>query len=550
MATTYSIKRGFARFNTAQFCVLLLVLFIFTVAFILPLGTLFSKAFTGENGDFTGIANYKSYFGNPSLSVSVWNTINISLVTTIFSTMFGFLYAYAITRTNILGKSFFKYIALVPIFIPTVVHALGLVYIFGRQSIITRLGFDIELYGRNGIIISEIIYTFPQAFLLFLVALEYVDGRLYEACEVMGVKPLRQFLHVTLPEMKYTVVNTIFVCFTLAFTDFGAPKVIGGNYNVLATDIYKQIAGQFNMNMGAVVGTLLLIPAVISFIIGRFVSNKNTSTLNAKTIPLTISKNPARDLMFFLFCGFIAMFFILLIISLFIGAFTTYYPYDLSLTLKHFIFNQSNGGIDCFFNSVLMSGASAVFGSAFVFLYAYMMEKAEGFGILRKYGKLLSLLPLAVPGMVIGVSFIFFFNSQSNPLNFIYGTIIILVLSNIMHYFSVPYLTATGALKKLDREFEMVAESMHIPRWRTFFRVSVPLSTHAIAEIAMYFFVNSMVTVSAIVFLYSANFKIAAIAITHMEEAGDISQAAAMSLLILIINVVVRMLYHIIKEKT
>ncbi|MCL1956198.1 MAG: ABC transporter permease subunit, partial [Fibromonadales bacterium] len=147
-------------------------------------------------------------------------------------------------------------------------------------------------------------------------------------------------------------------------------------------------------------------------------------------------------------------------------------------------------------------------------------------------------------------SFIFFFNSESNPLHFIYGTIIILVLSNIIHYFSVPYLTATGALKKLDREFEMVAESMSIPRWQTFFRVSVPLSTHAIAEIAMYFFVNSMVTVSAIVFLYSANFKIAAIAITHMEEAGDISQAAAMSLLILIINVVVRMLYHIIKEKT
>jgi len=550
MATIYSIKRSLARFNIARFCVLLFVLFIFTVAFVLPLGTLFSKAFTEETGAFAGFANYKSYFGNPSLSVSVWNTIDISLVTTIFSTMLGFLYAYAITRTNIFGKSFFKYIALVPIFIPTVVHALGLVYIFGRQGIITRLGFDISLYGRNGIIISEIIYTFPQAFLLFLVALEYVDGRLYEACEVMGVKPLRQFLHVTLPEMKYTVVNTIFVCFTLAFTDFGAPKVIGGNYNVLATDIYKQIAGQFNMSMGAVVGTLLLIPAIISFITGRFVSNKNTSTLNAKTIPLTISKNPARDLMFFLFCGFIALFFIFLIISLAIGAFTTYYPYDLSLTLKHFIFNESKGGIGCFFNSVLMSVATAVLGVIFVFVYAYMMEKADGFGILTKYGKLLSLLPLAVPGMVIGVSFIFFFNSQSNPLHFIYGTIIILVLSNIIHYFSVPYLTATGALKKLDREFEMVAESMSIPRWRTFFRVSVPLSTHAIAEIAMYYFVNSMVTVSAIVFLYSANFKIAAIAITHMEESGDISQAAAMSLLILVINVTVRLLYHIIKEKT
>jgi len=130
-------------------------------------------------------------------------------------------------------------------------------------------------------------------------------------------------------------------------------------------------------------------------------------------------------------------------------------------------------------------------------------------------------------------------------LNFIYGTVAILVLSNIIHYFSVPYLNAAGALKKLDHEFESVAESMKIPRRHTFFRVSVPLSFHAIVEIAMYFFVNSMVTVSALVFLYSANFKIASIAITHMEEAGDISQASAMSLLILFINVTVRVLYEI-----
>jgi iron(III) transport system permease protein len=529
--------------------VLLFVLAVFTVTFIFPLGTLFSKAFTNSSGLFTGFANYKNYFSNPSLSVSVWNTIHISLVSTVFSTVLGFLYAYAIMRTSIPGKTFFKYAALIPIFIPTVVHALGLVYIFGKQGILTGLGFDIVLYGRNGIIISEIIYTFPQAFLLFYVALEFVDGRLYEACTSMGVKPIWQFLHVTLPEMKYTIVNTIFVCFTLAFTDFGAPKVIGGNYNVLATDIYKQIAGQFNMNMGAVVGTLLLIPAVVSFITGRFLTNKNSSSLNAKTIPLTIKKNPLRDTMFFLLCCFVAACFIFLIIALFIGAFTNYYPYDLNLTLKHFIFNQSKGGINCFFNSVWMSVLSAAFGTVFVFLCAYMFEKTDGLGVFTKYGKLLAVLPLAVPGMVVGISFIFFFNSQSNPMHFIYGTVAILVLSNILHYFSVPYLTAAGALKKLDKEFEVVAESMRIPRWKTFFKVSVPLSAHAIAEIAMYLFVNSMVTVSALVFLYNANFKIASIAITHMEESGDISQAAAMSLLILFVNVAVRILYEFVRRK-
>jgi len=159
-------------------------------------------------------------------------------------------------------------------------------------------------------------------------------------------------------------------------------------------------------------------------------------------------------------------------------------------------------------------------------------------------------LPLAVPGMVVGLSYIFFFNMRGNPLHFLYGTVGILVLSNIMHYFSVPYLGATGALLKLDREFESAAESMKIPRWKTFFRVSVPLSFNAIVEIAMYFFVNSMVTVSALVFLYTAQFKVASIAITHMEEAGDVSQAAAMSLLILFINVAVRALYEaVIRNK-
>ena len=146
--------------------------------------------------------------------------------------------------------------------------------------------------------------------------------------------------------------------------------------------------------------------------------------------------------------------------------------------------------------------------------------------------------------MVIGLSFIFFFNSRSNPLNFIYGTVVILVLANMVHFYSVPFVTASSALKKLDREYENVADSMKIPQWKTFLRVTVPLSLPAILEIFLYYFMNSMVTVSAVVFLYSAKFKIASIAITHMEEAGDIAQAAAMSLLILAVNITARGLYE------
>jgi iron(III) transport system permease protein len=529
--------------SPAQLLLLLCLLLGFSVIQIGPLFSLFSKAFLDEAGHFVGLQNYAAYFGSPSLRVSVRNTAEVSLATTVCSALLGFAYAYALTRTNMRGKAFFRYTALLPIFIPTVVHALGLVYIFGKQGILTGLGLETELYGRFGIILSEIIYTFPQAFLMFVVALEVADGRLYEAAESMGVSAPGRFLGITLPDIKYTAVNVLFVCFTLAFTDFGAPKVLGGGYNVLATDIYKQIAGQFNMNMGAVVGTLLLLPAVLSFAAGRIADNRNASTINARATRLVIRKSALRDGLFFAFCASVSACFLFLIAALFVGALTEYYPYNMALTFRHFAFNASAGGIQSYFNSLWMSLLTALFGTIFVFVYAYMTEKTEGFAPLRRYGRLLAALPLALPGMVVGISFIFFFNARTNPLHFIYGTIVILVLSNILHYFAVPFITATASLKRLDREFESVSDSMNIPRSSLFLRVSLPLSLPAVLEIFLYYFVNSMVTVSAVVFLYGAKFKIASIAITHMEEAGDISQAAAMSLLILFVNIAVRIAY-------
>jgi iron(III) transport system permease protein len=227
------------------------------------------------------------------------------------------------------------------------------------------------------------------------------------------------------------------------------------------------------------------------------------------------------------------------------GAFTKYYPYDMGFTLENFNFNPSTGGIQSYINSIKMSAVTAVFGTLFVFVYAYFIERGKCWKFLKNAGRVLSSLPLALPGMVIGLSFIFFFNQKNNPFNFVYGTIIILVLANIVHFYSVPFVTASSALKKLDSEYENVAESLKVPGWKTFCRVVVPLSLPAVLEIFMYYFMNSMVTVSAVVFLYSAQFKIASIAITHMEEAGDIAQAAAMSLLILLINVIVRGIYEL-----
>lgn len=531
-------------FRPANFLMLILTL-AFVIILIFPLFSLFSKAFLNASGEFAGLENYIEYFSTPSLSVSIKNTLVISCTAAVFGTLLGFLYAYGLTRTGIRGKSFFRYVAMIPLFLPTVVHGLGLVYLFGKQGMLTGIGWDIGLYGKTGIILSEIIYTFPQAFLMFAIALNYADGRLYEAADSMGCNSMKKFSHITIPSVRYTLINSLFVCFTLAFTDFGAPKVLGGSYNVLATDIYEQVAGQFNMNMGAVVGTLLLIPAVLSFGVDRITARKNVDGISSKAQALKIKKSTVRDGVFYMICGGIALCLLGLVSVLFVGAFTTYYPYDMGFTLENFKFNPSTGGIQSYLNSIKMSAATAVLGTIFVFVYAYLIERGKVPGILKNTGRVLSSLPLALPGMVIGLSFIFFFNQKNNPLNCIYGTMGILILANILHFYSVPFVTASSALKKLDKEYENVADSLKIPGWKTFGKVIVPLSLPAVLEIFLYYFMNSMVTVSAVVFLYSAQFKVASIAITHMEESGDIAEAAAMSLLILLINIVVRGIYEI-----
>ncbi|MCC8022955.1 MAG: putative 2-aminoethylphosphonate ABC transporter permease subunit [Clostridiales bacterium] len=514
------------------------------VIMVLPLITLMSKAFQDSEGSFAGLQNYVAYFSTPTLANSLKNTAFISTVTALASTLLGFAYAYALTRSRMRWKGLFRSMTMLPLFMPTVVHALALIYLFGKQGIITRMGLDIGLYGATGIILAEIVYTFPSAVLMFSVALSGADGRLYEAADSMGIGRMRQFFRITLPQVKYTLVNALFVCFTLAFTDFGAPKVLGGSYNVLATDIYKQIAGQFNMNMGAVVGTLLLLPAVLSYAVDQFVNHKGRSGVSSKATPIQIKADWKRDGFCLLLCGAVTLALLALVAAIVMGAVTEFYPYNRNLTLQHFQFKQSTGGMQSFVNSIVMSVLSAVFGTVYVFGYGYLMEKTEGFGGLKRLGRFLSSLPVALPGIVIGLSFIFFFNNPYNPLNFLYGTMGILVLANLLHFYSVPYITATSAVKKLDKAYESVAQSMKIPGYITFLRVSVPLSLEAILEVFMYFFMNSMVTVSALVFLYTANTKIASIAITHMEEAGDIAQAAAMSLLIIGVNLAVRILYE------
>ena len=535
-------------------------------AILCPLGQLLLLSGYDHAGGFVGLGNFVTYFRTPALAVSLLNSLMVSVVTTGLSVSLAFLYAYALTRTCMPGKGYFWGVAMLPLFAPTLLNGIALIYLFGKKGLITTgflggterwlglpLRLDIGLYGPVGIILGETIYIFPQAMLILAVALRMTDARLYEASDSLRASRPRTFLTVTLPGVKYGLVSATLVSFVLCFTDFGVPKVVGGNYGVLATDIYKQVIGQQNFVMGATVSVVLLLPTAVAFLLDRLIQRRQGAVIAPRSVPLRPKPHPWRDRLSLAYCGLIS--------ALVLGFFATagfaslvkVWPYDLSLTLRHYHFgSMGGGGYAALWNSIRMALYSAAIGTLLTFASAYLVEKSRGLSVLRQAAYCLSILPLALPGLVIGLAYIFFFNtprwtilglSVRNPGNLLYGTMGILVLSNIVHFYTVGFLTATTALKQLDREFEAVSESMGVPFYVTFARVTVPVCLPAILEVGMYLFVNSMTTVSAVIFLYSADIPLATVAVANMDDAGDIAPAAAMSMLIVLVNVGIRVLY-------
>jgi iron(III) transport system permease protein len=513
------------------------------VALVLPLATLFLRAFQDADGRFAGLANFAVYVTTPSLLWSAWNSFWTAGLTTVIVVPLAFLYAYALTRSTIPFRGAFRAIALIPVLAPSLLPALALIYLFGNQGFLRDLLFGGTIYGAGGIIAAQVFYTFPHAVLILAVALSGADGRLYEAAAVLRAGRWRTFGTVTLPGAAYGLVSAGVVVFTLVVTDYGIPKVIGGQFNVLATDVYKQVVGQQNFNMGAVVGIVLLIPAIAAFLLERWVQKKQTGTLSGRAVPYVAKPRPPRDTPLLVFCCAIAFVLVGVVAIAVWGSLITFWPYNLSLTLANYDFSRFDAsGWSSFITSIEMSLATAVVGTALIFVIAYVLQRAPADSPIASAVRVAVTIPLAVPGLVLGLAYILFFNAPGNPFGFLYGTLAILVLNCITHFWTVSHLTATTAIRQLDPEFESVSASLKVPVWQTFGRVTVPICLPAILDIMVYMFVNAMTTLSAVIFLYGPDTKPASVAVVHMDEAGQASAAAAMACTILAATVAVKVL--------
>ena len=433
---------------------LLLLISLLVIAVVFPLYSLLSKSFEDMDGEFVGLQNFREYFETPALFTSITNSLGVAISVALIVLVLAFVYAYALTRTKMPLRGLFRGIALIPILAPSLLAAISLIYWFGNQGVLKSWLFGASIYGPIGVIMASCFWVFPHALMILVTALSTSDARLYEAAEALRTPKWRVFWTVTLPGAKYGILSTGFIVFTLVITDFGVPKVIGGRFNVLATDVYKQVVGQQNFEMGAVVSLVLLLPAVVAFIADRWVQRKQVALLSARAVPFQPKADPLRDWLLFVFCAIIAFIFIAMLAMAAYASFVTFWPYNLSLSLKNYDFDvMDGGGWEAYYNSIRLAIYCAVFGSGLIFLGSYLVEKARGVTWLRTILHLGAMLPLAVPGLVLGIAYIFFFNHPDNPLGFLYGTMGILVICTIVHFYTVSHLTCITALKQLDPEF-------------------------------------------------------------------------------------------------
>lgn len=514
------------------------------VFLLLPLGTLFSHSLLDEQGQ-ASLARFREFAALPGMATALWNSFWVALLVTLITVPLAFLYAYAIQRSCLPFKGLWRLIGLSPLLGPSLVGAISFIQWFGTQGLLKSWLGETSVYGPVGIVMATVFSSFPHALMILVVALASSDGRLYEAADALSATRWRKFLTVTLPAAKYGLISAAMVVFSYSVSEFGIPKVIGGNFKVLAVEIYVQVVGLQNFGRGAVVALVLLLPVLFAFFVDRQVQQRQQASLTARALPYRPRPDWRRDGPLLLFVLLLASAMLAVLGMAAYASVITFWPYNLELTLGHYRYGLVEAGVlGAYLNSLQIALLTALLGTPFIFVTAYLLEKTGARqSALHAVVQGMASLPMGVPGLVLGIGYILFFNHPDNLLNGLYQTFAILVIVNLVHYYSACHLTALTALKSLDREFEAVSASLKVSQFVTFWRVSLPVCLPAVLEIFRYLFINAMTTVSALVFLYSPATLPASVAILNLDEAGELGPAAAMATLIIVTTAGFSLLY-------
>ena len=510
--------------------ILLCVFWLFAI--VLPLIRMLS---TMASVDVGAVITAKKF------SKALRQSLLVSFTATVISVSLAGLLSWAVARTNIHHKTALNTLITIPMLIPSISHGMGLIILLGANGWLSRaLGLTSGIYGFLGIVIGSVMYSFPVAYLMLYDVLRYEDGTPYEAAEVMGFTTRDKFFSITLPYLRKPLISVIFATFTMIITDYGVPLMVGGKYMTLPIMMYQDVIGMLDFGKGSVIGMILLIPALIACILDMANRDKGNGAFVGK--PYKIKENKRRDRI-----ARIIVILTVILVFLPIGSFSVLgfmkkYPIDMSFSLTNAAQAVNMGALRYLKNSLIIAFTVSFLGTALALFNAYLTARNKT--KLSYVLHLMSITSLAIPGIVLGLSYVMFF--KTTP---IYGTFAMLFLVNSMHFFASPYLMAYNTFGKINENLEDVGATMGISRWGVLKDVLLPQSTSTILEMMSYFFVNCMMTISAVSFLANVGNKPIALMITQFEGQMQLECAAFVSLTILVVNVVMKYAVFIAKRK-
>lgn len=513
----------------------------FGLLLLLPLATLIFQAFQTDQG--FSLANFQTILGSSEFYQSLGNSLVVSTVSGLLAVFLAFLLAYTVNFTRIKPKikKVIRLSAVLPMLLPTITYGFAIIYAYGKQGLATKIvgGQLFDIYGFNGLVIGYVIYTLPIAFLLIDNTMKYIDKKFLIVSNVMGDSAFAQLKQAILIPLTTTFVTAFVQAFFLAFTDFGIPASVGGEYPVVSILLYNQMLGTLpNFSQGAVIAIAMVLPAIFSLWLLNYIKRFNVRYQKISKIEL--AKNKSRDILFAIFSGGILLNLLFVLGTILLVPFVKNWPYNLAFTTEHLTKVLATGQLVATYrNSLVVSFGTAFLGTIIAYFAALLATRSQ-----LSAGKKTSLSGLmnvtnAMPGMVLGIAFLLAFSGT--PMHY---TLVILVLCNLIHFFATPFNLAQGALDKMNGNLESTATLMGDSWFKTIWRVVLPNTRQTLLEMFAYYFVNSMVTISAVIFLVGANTSVLTTKIAELQHFNEFSQIFILSLIILGTNVLVKGLVY------
>jgi iron(III) transport system permease protein len=460
--------------------------------------------------------------------------VKLGIITASVSTLIGFIFAFLTERTGVRGKKLIGTLATMPVISPPFSLTLSIILLFGNNGLITRqlLGLNnFSVYGLGGLVLVQTIGMFPIAYMSLSSVLKSIDSTVEDAALDLRASRLRTFLTITLPLSLPGLLSAWLLVFTNSLADFANPLLLAGSYRVLSVEAYIEVTGRSNLGGGAALSLLLLMPTLSAFFIQRYwVNKKSVVTVTGKpsTRLAELATRPVRIILT-VFVAACLVFIVSLYGTIIAGCFVKNWGIDYSFTLSN-IGEALSRGWQSIANTVTLAAAATPIAGIIAMAAALIVVRRTFFG--KRVLEVLLMTPFAVPGTLLGISYILAFNK---PPLLIVGTAAIIVINYIIRELPVGLETGAASLRQIDPSIEEAAQDLGADMSKVFTSVVLPLIRPAFLTSMSYTFVRSMTAVSAVIFLISARWYHLTVQIYNFSENLRFGLASVLSTVLIII---------------